>query len=156
MEFYFNEKYNYIYSGTMQEGDRVATKAEVAYWNKNHSTLNADRIKKLEENNDLYNKALNKPLVCGDYFVLADWITTYSNTLTLAKKYAEEQKELSANIIVLTQDGKMETIVISSYEEFEPYYNIVADEWARIIDLRNRYMVEIQNSQDPNNVEIVY
>lgn len=156
VKYYVNLKNGYIYTGNMQEGDRLATEAEVAYWEENHSLKDFDIVKKLEENTKLYNQALNKPLPCGNCFVIADWMSTYSNTLTLAKKYTEEGKEVSANIVVLNALGKLENIVVSSYKDFEPFYNVVADEWARLIDLRNRYMVEIQNSDNPKSIEIDY
>lgn len=155
-KYYVNEKLGYVYTGTMQDGDRLATSEEIAYWEQNHSLKDFDIVKKLEENTKLYNVALNKPLPCGNCFVIADWMSTYSNTLTLAKKYTEEGKAVSANIVVLNASGKLENIVVSSYAEFEPFYNVVADEWARLIDLRNRYMVEIQNSENPKDIEIEY
>ena len=154
--YFYNVEHKYIYSGEMQEGDRVATSEEVKYWNEYHSTIEVDKEAKNKENIQAYTVALNRPLAVGDKFVLADWITTYSNTYTLAKKITEEGSEVSKNIVVLNAQGKLETVTISSLEDFEPYYKAVSDEWARIIDIRNNYMVEIQNSKAPKGIVITY
>lgn len=155
-KYFYSEKFNCIYSGNMQEGDRLATPEEVSYYEKFSSTLKRDIISKLEENEKKYQEALKKPLFVNGFYVFAEWITTFSNTYTLAKKYEQEQKSASANIIVLNSEGKMETIEITSLEEFEPFYNAVSDEWARIIDIRNKNMVDIQNSEEPQTIEIEY
>lgn len=155
-KYFYSEKFNCIYSGIMQEGDRLATPDEIMYYETYSSTLKRDIALKLEENEKKYQEALKKPLLVKGFYVLAEWITTFSNTYTLAKKYDQEQKSVTANIIVLNLEGKMETKEITSLEEFEPFYNAVSDEWARIIDIRNKNMVEIQNSEAPQTIEIEY
>lgn len=155
-KYFYSEKFNCIYSGIMQEGDRLATPDEIMYYETYSSTLKRDIASKLEENEKKYQEALKKPLLVKGYYVIAEWITTFSNTYTLAKKYEQEQKYVTANIIVFNLEGKMETIEITSLEEFEPFYNAVSDEWARIIDIRNKNMVDIQNSEEPQTIEIEY
>ena len=156
MAYYYSEKYGFIYEGTMQEGDRKATKAEVEYWNSYKSTLPKDIKAKLAECNQKYAEALNKPISCQGAFVIADWMSTYSNTYTLAKKIEDAGETVTKNIVVLTAQGKLETVTISSLADFEPYYDAVSNEWARLIDLRNNYLVQIQNSTAPQEIEIEY
>ena len=67
-------------------------------------------------------------------------MSTYSNTYTLAKKIEDAG----------------ETVTISSLADFEPYYDAVSNEWARLIDIRNNYLVQIQNSTAPQEIEIEY
>lgn len=155
-EIYYNVKEEYLYAGTMKEGDRVATAEEIAYWTANGSTLKKDIADKNAENTKKYAEALNSPLVCGEYFVIADWINTYTNTYTYAKKATEEDKAPSADIVAFNKLGKLETITINSLADFEPFYNVVAEEWARITDIRNKYMVQIQNATAPKEIEISY
>ena len=90
VKIYYNKEGEYLYSGNQKEGDREATQAEIEYWTANGSTIEGDRAKKNAENTQAYNTALQSPLVCGQYLVIAEWINTYTNTYTYAKKCSEE------------------------------------------------------------------
>lgn len=155
-EYYYSLDGKYLYTGLMDEDDRLATKDEVTYWLKNGSTLEADIKTKLEENTKAYNSALSSPLSCGVYLVLPEWVNTYSNTLQYAQRAESKGVSVSANIVVLKQDGELSNIIVTSLAEFEPFYDIVADEWARITDKRNVYLCEIQNSSSPKSILIDY
>lgn len=155
-EIYYSEKNNYLYTGKMKDGDRLANEKEIAYWQKYHSTIGKDKELKNAENTTEYAKALQKPLICGEYIVIAEWINTYTNTYTYAKKQEDANATASADIVAFTKAGKMVTVTINSLADFEPFYNVVAEEWARITDIRNKYMVEIQNSEAPKEIEIKY
>lgn len=155
-EYFYSEKFNIVYSGKIQEGDRIATTEEISYWEEHKSTVTKDRENKNNENNSKYSDALQKPLSCGEYFVIADWMNTYTNTYTFAKCQEEAGIETNADIVVFDKTGKLVTITIKSITDFEPYYNIVSKEWARITDIRNKYMVAIQNTDEPNSIEIKY
>lgn len=155
-KIYYSIAGEYLYKGNMKEGDREATANEIEYWNTYGSTIQKDKNEKNAENTAKYTEALNAPLVCGEYFVIADWINTYTNTYTYAKKQEETDSATRADIVVFDRTGKLVTITITCLADFEPYYNTVAEEWARITDLRNKYMVEIQNATAPKDIVISY
>lgn len=156
VKIYYNKEGEYLYSGNQKEGDREATQAEIEYWTANGSTLEGDRAKKNAENTQAYNNALQAPLVCGQYLVIAEWINTYTNTYTYAKKCTDEGIVPTADIVAFNHKGKLETVTISSIEDFLPFYQTVADEWARITDIRNKYLVQIQNADAPKDIVISY
>lgn len=155
-KIYYNKEGEYLYSGIQKAGDVEATQTEIDYWKANGSTLEGDRTKKSEENQIAYNASLQKPLICGKYIVIAEWINTYTNTYTYAKKCTEEGIAPTSDIIAFNHAGKLETVTISSLEDFLPFYQTVADEWARVTDIRNKNLVEIQNTTTPKKVVIDY
>lgn len=108
----------------------------------------------LAQNEMLYNAALNKPLPYGVYFLLAEWVTTYNNALSTAQRKEARGIVEPFNIAVLSPTG-LQNISIATVNEFLPMFDIVSDEWARLIDKRNQYLVDIQNTQTLDALEAI-
>jgi len=117
--------------------------------------LEALKMQAVMQNDKLYHAGLNKPLPYDDCFLLADWITTYNNALATAKSKEERGLEGSTNIIVLSITGQLKNILVYSVENFQPMFDIVADEWARLTDKRNQYLVEIQNTKTIDELDAI-
>lgn len=103
------------------------------------------RTQKNIENQNHYTEALKTPVKVDDetFFVLAEWTNTYSNALIKAQNIIGD---ITINIPVINTLGKLENINVTNIDEIKKLYNSASDEWVRLINIRNGYLILIQNA----------
>ena len=78
-----------------------------------------------------YNKKLEIPSPCKNYYVLPSWATIYSNTLVAMQQDLQEDGILDEEYkILLISDplnGILEQVKVNSLEQFMPFYNKVKE-----------------------------
>lgn len=115
--------------------------------------LDAAKAEKLGELSYAYDAANKKPIPFEQYFLLADWMTTYNNAYTSAQTDVEQGTQDSIEVLVLTSYGRLNTIQVETLSEFLPFIRTVSAEWRRLIAIRNRTMIAIQNSLSQEDLE---